>query len=152
VTVQRRTVEAQNLVLKDPDGHPRILLSAGADGPLLALLDENATPRAMISCQTGPMISLIDSAARGRLILASGIGESEAPMFSLRSADGDARVHAQVLDNEEGGLEVSGVTRKLFATPSSIGFRTTRTTWGQHFRFRRTRRSSCARRATHCST
>jgi hypothetical protein len=67
-----RVIEAEEFVLKDPEGNVQGTLSSSADGPVLLLrgAGKGATPRVGICVgKGGPMVSLYDERFRERLRL-----------------------------------------------------------------------------------
>lgn len=100
----RRLVRGEHLVLRDPQGSPRIVLSVAADGgALLSLLDDQERSRISLGLsRMGPSLQLIDEEGQGTLTVSSLLD------MGAVTIGGDSRRIMLVADDKKVGISLEG--------------------------------------------
>lgn len=82
-----KTLEAETIVIKDPQGRGKIILSVGDDGPAVTLVDKNGKLRANLGMtQDGPALDLLDAAESPRAELL--FHEKNGPLLNFFDSKG----------------------------------------------------------------
>lgn len=82
-----KTLEAETIVVKDPQGRGKIILSVGDDGPAVTLVDKNGKLRANLGMtQDGPALDLLDGAESPRAELL--FHEKNGPLLNFFDSKG----------------------------------------------------------------
>ena len=82
-----KTIEAETIVVKDPQGRGKIILSVGDDGPAVTLVDKNGKLRANLGMtQDGPALDLLDAAESPRAELL--FHEQNGPLLNFFDSKG----------------------------------------------------------------
>ena len=112
---RKRTVEAEEFVLRDTNGKMRATLAMSPEGPGLVLFDSNGTARAMLEAvREGPRLTLHDANGQSRVgLTAFRVGEA------LGLSDANGMVRAGLFVTRDGPrlmlIEANG--EKLFSVP-----------------------------------
>ena len=128
ISVRRRALEAESLVLKDSNGRPRLVLANTPSGPAIVMLDEDGIIRTSLACfSAGATLALLDRSGTNRLAVAcvdaveDGIPAMGVPSIQLMNQDGEQRAGVQVGRAGEGGLELSDGDHTTMASASFVG-------------------------------
>jgi hypothetical protein len=97
-----KEVRANQFIVEDESGKPRVVLSAGENGPSLSLTDENGKVRFALNVRkNGPGLGLLDENGKTRAILSA---DAQGTALCLKDENGKLRVALNVSGDQEGLL------------------------------------------------
>jgi hypothetical protein len=145
LTVRRRVLDTESVIVRDQEGRPRLLLGTTDLGPGIALFDDAGTVRATLAAGKGgnPLLGLLDETGTLRVtagcaelgaslavfdpsgsprITATAVGEEGVPAVQLWTADGQQRVALLVTQTGQPQMILEDDSGTNFATASAQRF------------------------------